>query len=123
MLSSILSAISSILIGCSTPSVTTKETTPLATSSTVTTKSPTSTTEIALAHPEIPRITCQELKTFMDKKTQITIVDSRSIGAWESEHIPGSCCIPPADPSVDEDTRRDQVAAFAPDKLIVLYCD
>ena len=123
VLSSILTAIFAILMGCSTQPVTKKETTPLAASSTVTTESETSTANIALAHPEIPRITSRELKALMDKKTKIAIVDTRGIGAWEAEHIPGSCCIPPADPSIDADTRRDQVGAFAPDTLIVTYCD
>ena len=131
-----LLAIFAISIGCSTGSksvisndsqspatqaVSTKKGSQLAASPT--SKSQGATTEIALAHPEIARITCQELKRLMDKKAKITIVDARSIGAWESEHIPGSCCIPPADSSVDQDTRRDQVTAFPPDTLIVLYCD
>jgi hypothetical protein len=130
-------AIFAISIGCSreskpvrssdsqsqtTPATTTKKTNELGASSTAASKTGVSAAEI-IARPEIPRVTCRELKKLMDMKAKIAIVDARSMGAWESEHIPGSFCIPPAESSVDPDTRRDQIMAFAPNTLIVIYCD
>jgi rhodanese-related sulfurtransferase len=106
----------------STPAATTEKVNELGSSSKAANKSGVSTTGI-IAHPEIPRITCQELKGLMDREAKIAIADARSTSAWESEHIPGSFCIPPTESSVDPDTRRDQIMAFAPNTLIVLYCD
>ena len=74
------------------------------------------------AHPEIPRITAEELKQLVDKKADIVVVDTQSVEGYDSGHVPTSVNIPysPTDNPMD---REMTLIALPMTKLIVLYCD
>ncbi|MFQ6115325.1 MAG: rhodanese-like domain-containing protein [bacterium] len=64
---------------------------------------------------EAPRITLQELKSILDQKTDVIIVDARGKNSFEQEHIKGAISIP-----VEEVEAR--VDELPKDKEIVFYC-
>jgi 3-mercaptopyruvate sulfurtransferase SseA len=72
-------------------------------------------------HPELPRITAEELKELIDKKSDFILVDSRDNGSYKKEHIKGAINIH-FDPAGDPMTRRMTLMALPMDKLIVVYC-
>jgi rhodanese-related sulfurtransferase len=94
-----------------------------------------------LDYPEVPRITCEELKKLCDGNTKPVIVDTRDITSFNEEHIPGALNIPyddmPVSAAIDpydlagltEDNldtglRMDTKIRWLPkDQLIVLYCE
>lgn len=64
---------------------------------------------------EAPRITLQELKSILDQKTDVIIVDARGKNSFEQEHIKGAISMP-----VEEvDARLDELPK---DREIVFYC-
>lgn len=85
---------------------------------------PTSTPEVApeeaLYLPEVPRITCEELKALMDEGTDLVLVDTRIDFSFESEHIQGAINIPD---TLTEEMIEAKLLELPKDKLIVLYCD
>ena len=71
-------------------------------------------TQCLAAAPE--RITMEEFKNMFDSKADMVIVDTRSIGAYESGHIPGAISM-----TYPEDIQaRNQ--ELPRDKMIILYC-
>lgn len=72
-------------------------------------------------HPELPRITAEELKKLIDEKGNFILVDSRDSGSYSKEHIKGAINIY-FDPTGDPMTRRMILMALPMDKLIVVYC-
>lgn len=76
---------------------------------------------VVLAHPEVPRITAEELKKLIDGNSDIVIVDTRDSLSYEYGHIPGAINIY-YDPNGDPMTREMTLVALPADKLIVLYC-
>lgn len=72
-------------------------------------------------HPELPRITAEELKKLIDEKGDYILVDSRDSGSYSKEHIKGAINIH-YDPTGDPMTRRMTLMALPMDKLIVVYC-
>ena len=65
---------------------------------------------------EAERITMEEFKSMFDSKADMVIVDTRSIGAYESGHIPGAISMdyPEGIQAQNQELPRD--------KMIILYC-
>jgi len=64
---------------------------------------------------EVPRITPNELKRFLDAGQDVIVVDARSRASYDHLHIPGALSIP-----LDEiEARYDELPKG---KKIVLYC-
>ncbi|HEY5567895.1 MAG TPA: rhodanese-like domain-containing protein [Gammaproteobacteria bacterium] len=76
---------------------------------------------VVLAHPEVPRITAEELRQLIDEKADVVIVDTRDALSYEYGHIPGAINIY-YDPTADPTTRELILVALPGDKLIALYC-
>jgi 3-mercaptopyruvate sulfurtransferase SseA len=76
---------------------------------------------VVLAHPEVPRITVEELKRLIDQKADIVIVDTRDGASYDYGHIPGAINIY-YDPNGDPAEREMILVALPADKLIVTYC-
>jgi rhodanese-related sulfurtransferase len=70
---------------------------------------------------KVPRMTVEELKQLLDKRSDVVIVDTRDSSSYELGHIKGAVNIyysPTADPSDREMT----LVALPMDKPIVIYC-
>lgn len=68
-------------------------------------------------HPEIPRISIDELKQLIDTNADIVIVDAQVKEIYYEGHITGAVSLP-WKPEVTE----DDVANLPTDKLIITYC-
>lgn len=81
--------------------------------------------EEGFALPEIPRITCEELKLMMDEGEDFTLVDSRSKQwGYDMGHLPGAISIPnEPEPPYSEEWMMSQLQGLPEDELIILYCD
>ena len=75
----------------------------------------------ALPHPEVLRITPQELKALIDSGTPPVIVDTRDGLSYSVGHVPGAINIY-YDPAGDPMNREMMLVALPMDKLVVLYC-
>jgi len=75
-----------------------------------------------VAHPEVPRITAQELKQLMDKKGEYILVDTRYSSSYDKGHIKGAVNIY-YEPQGDPFPRKMMLRALPRNKLIILYCD
>lgn len=74
--------------------------------------------------PEIPRITCEELKQAMDEGVGLVLVDTRIDFSFKEEHIPGAINIPDTPlPPLTEEMITAKLLMLPRDKLIALYCD
>ncbi|KAB0668847.1 hypothetical protein F6V30_15195 [Oryzomonas sagensis] len=69
-------------------------------------------------HPDIPRITNDELKALIDKKADIVILDAQLKSIYDSGHIKGALSFPWKADLTDSD-----VTEIPKDKPIVTYCD
>jgi rhodanese-related sulfurtransferase len=69
-------------------------------------------------HPEIPRISIDELKQLIDTKGDSIILDAQLKGIYEKGHIKGALSLPWKPEVTDADVEK-----LAKDKLIVTYCD
>ena len=76
---------------------------------------------VVLAHPEVPRITVEELKRLIDSKADIVIVDTRDSVSYDFGHIPGAINIY-YDPNGDPTDREMTLVALPANKLIAFYC-
>ena len=76
---------------------------------------------VVLAHPEVLRITAEELKQLIDAKADIVIVDTRDSLSYDFGHIPGAINIY-YDPNGDPMTREMTLVALPYDKDIIFYC-
>jgi len=80
--------------------------------------------EEKLAHPEVPRITCEELKQLMDKGVDLALVDTRFETSFKRGHIKRAINIPDTPlPPFTEEIIEMKLMMLPRDKLIVLYCD
>lgn len=75
-----------------------------------------------IAHPEVPRITAEELKRLMDEKGEYVLLDVRDSYSYDSGHIEGAQNIS-FDANEDPTTRGMMLMALPMDTLIILYCD
>jgi len=110
------------------PSPTTETTTIPPTIETITPSTPPSAEELAeqgFALPEIPRISCEELKQMMDGGDVFVLVDTRSVEwGYNTGHLPGAISIPnQPEPPYTEEWVTMQLEGLATDKLIIFYCD
>ena len=111
---------------CSTPSETSTNTT--TSTSTTTSTTVDSFTEMLIregyTNPEIPRITCEDLKQLMDSSNDFIIIDTRDEATFNMGHLAGAINIPYATGSPEAFTVMDQQLAILPDdKLKIFYCD
>jgi len=72
----------------------------------------------AAAQSKAPRISIQELKAMMDKKTPVTIIDVQPKNIYAEGHIKGAISLPASKKIALED-----VWSLPSDQLIVTYCD
>jgi len=81
--------------------------------------------EQGFAHPEIPRITCEELKQMMDGEGDFVLVDTRSVEwGYSMGHLPGAISIPnEPEPPYTEEWVTMQLEGLPQDELIIFYCD
>ena len=70
------------------------------------------------AQSEVSRISIQELKGMMDKKTPVIIIDVQPEAIYREGHIKGAISLP-----ASERIRLEDVWDFPYDRLIVTYCD
>ncbi len=70
------------------------------------------------AHPEIPRISPDELKSLQDMKSDIVILDVRLKDLYNMRHIKGALSLP-----WKEELTEADVQNLPRDKMIVTYCD
>ena len=75
-----------------------------------------------IAHPEVLRITAEELKKLMDEKGEYVLLDVRDSYSFDMGHIEGAENIS-SDPTEDPMTRGMILAALPMETLIILYCD
>ena len=78
--------------------------------------------DVEMAHPEVPRITAEELKKLMDEKGDYVLLDVRDSYSYDLGHIEGAENIS-SDPTEDPMTRGMILAALPMETLIILYCD
>jgi len=64
---------------------------------------------------EVPRIAPQELKAALDAGTHVTVVDARSLEAFNAEHIRGAISLP----LTELEQRHNELAK---NEAIVFYC-
>ena len=72
----------------------------------------------AAAQGGVPRISIQELKGMMDKKTPVIIIDVQPAKIYAEGHIKGAISLP-----ASENIKLEDVWDFPYDRLIVTYCD
>lgn len=70
------------------------------------------------AHPEIPRISPDELKKLQDTKSDIIILDVRIKDLYNMRHIKGALPLPWKTELTDADVKN-----LPKDKMIITYCD
>jgi len=75
-----------------------------------------------VVHPNLPRITAEELRQLIDKGSGLVTVDVRDSASYEAGHIKGAVNIY-YDATGDPTDRQMMLMALPMDKLIVTYCD
>jgi rhodanese-related sulfurtransferase len=76
------------------------------------------TCDVGIVHPEIPRISIDELKKLIDAKAEVIILDAQLKGIYDKGHIKGALSFPWKSDVSDTDVEK-----YDKDKLIVIYCD
>ncbi len=66
-------------------------------------------------------ITAEELKSWVDQKKKIVILDNRPADEFEKEHIPGAIRLNSDD--LLEDSKKAEQAGLKKDDVIVNYCN
>ena len=77
--------------------------------------------EADVAYPEVSRITAEELKQLMDKKSEYVLVDTRDSESYNQGHIKGAINIH-YNPVGDPVAREMMLLALPMDELIIVYC-
>jgi rhodanese-related sulfurtransferase len=70
----------------------------------------------------IPRITCEELKTEIEKGEKVIIVDTRAAAYYKADHIKSAINIF-YNPSGDPFERQMTFMSLPADKPLVIYCE
>jgi rhodanese-related sulfurtransferase len=70
------------------------------------------------AHPEIPRISLEELKGMIEQKADVVIIDAQLKEIYDRGHIKGARSLPWKAEITEADVKE-----IPKDKLIVTYCD
>jgi hypothetical protein len=87
---------------------------PTATSGIPTAPSPQTLAEQGFVYPNLPRITCEELKQKMDEGDPLVLVDANDTDTFDYGHLPGAINMP--------SYNHSQLQALPKDRLIVFYC-
>lgn len=75
-----------------------------------------------LVHPELPRVTCEELKQLMDEGANLLLVDTRGESHFKKEHITGAINIPNNPfPPFTEQMIEIRLGMLPQDRLIIFY--
>jgi hypothetical protein len=69
--------------------------------------------------PELPRITAERLKQFMDDGEPLVVIDTRIKFLYDLGHLPESINIP----YNPEDAQTTSFLLLPKDRFIILYCD
>jgi predicted sulfurtransferase len=77
--------------------------------------------EDEMVHPEVPRITAEELKQLMDEEGEYVLVDSRDSASYNQGHIEGAVNIY-YNPTADPVSIEMMLLGLPMDKLIIIYC-
>ena len=77
--------------------------------------------EDEMIHPELPRITAEELKQLMDEEGEYVLVDSRDSASYDQGHIKGAVNIY-YNPTADPVSIEMMLLGLPMDKLIIIYC-
>lgn len=70
--------------------------------------------------PELPRITCEQLKNMMDNKEPLILIDTRVTLIYDMGNIPQSINIPI---DMEEIDLIDRLLMLPKDKPVIVYCD
>jgi len=74
-----------------------------------------------LPHPEVARISCEELRKMLDTKQDVVVVDTRDALSYGDAHVPTAINVyynPISDPS----ERQMTLVALPMNRPIVIYC-
>ena len=74
-----------------------------------------------VVHPEISRITAEELKQLIDEEGEFVLVDTQGSMSYDLGHIEGAINIY-YDPTGDPVALEMMLMGLPMDKLIVIYC-
>lgn len=77
--------------------------------------------EDEMVHPEVPRITAEELKQLMDEGGEYVLVDSRDSASYNQGHIEGAINLY-YNPTGDPLSLEMMLMGLPMDKLIIIYC-
>jgi rhodanese-related sulfurtransferase len=74
-------------------------------------------TDMGFVRPELPRITVERLKQFMDDGVKFTLIDVRDVYQYRSKHIPQAISLP----LNTGDAQIEGFLALPKDELIFIY--
>ena len=74
-----------------------------------------------MMHPEVPRITAEELKQLMDEGGEYVLLDSRDSASYDHGHIEGAINIY-YNPTGDPVSIEMMLMGLPMDKSIIIYC-
>ena len=77
--------------------------------------------EDEMVHPEVLRITAEELKQLIDEEGEYVLVDSRDSMSYDQGHIEGAINIY-YNPTGDPTSLEMMLMGLPMDKLIIIYC-
>ena len=77
--------------------------------------------EDEMTHPEVSRITAEELKQLIDEEGDYVLVDSRDSASYDQGHIQGAINIF-YDPTGDPVSLEMMLIGLPMSKLIIIYC-
>ena len=77
--------------------------------------------EANLPHPEVGRISCEDLRSMLDKKQDVVVVDTRDAMSYEDSHIPTAINVY-YNPIADPNDRQMTLVALPMNRPIVIYC-
>jgi rhodanese-related sulfurtransferase len=80
----------------------------------------TGTDKAHVVHPELPRITAEELRQLIVKKDNFVLVDTRDRASYDKGHVKGAINIY-YDPVGDPMAREFSLMALPIDKLLIIY--
>lgn len=76
------------------------------------------------ASPEIPRVSCEELKAMMDNQEDFVLVDTRFKLFYDEQHLPGAVFIQgEPTPLLTRLWIDSQLQNLPKDKTVIFYCD
>lgn len=69
--------------------------------------------------PELPRVTCEQLKQWMDEGEPLLVVDTRIKFMFDQGHLPETINIP----MIPDDEQTERFLVLPKDRKIIFYCD